>query len=851
LQHLNSIVQMYFQKISSRNILHGQPNYKCFHPNDFDALTFAHLKPLSETESREIYRYLSGTADHASGENNLNVFRALKTLVKEMLVIRDDQPLCRYEKLLQWHEVTTGIGEDLSICAFLAQHTERTGSVWRNFEWNTVIGHDNMQLNRLLQRGLSDNHFHLFGSAPSFQLVWLKLMNELDNQNYTKILAAIDLKKRVSHIKYAPGYQEEPLEVMHFQAALIRAVLFYYIDRKSKGDSQESEKVVDHIQTIQEILKHAGSCVFYRKKAKIQMFIERMRLLRSLKEHASVIDYAVPEYGRIGSIHHDFAGERALMYQMLLGTIGGEKIPDVMMNWFYAYLAIRIKLREELVQVNENVGFENFSVYNKRKNGFLNTDSDNRKMIQHAVWGSFASGNIRSLEIRIAPCATAAANRKWIQTCDHYMTEHMTEQYREQMLQRTYYVLHFPKEKDHKIPQTNGFVTTYRHYAFRNKLEQIADELILLRETFPREARRILGIDACAQEIGCRPEVFAPVFRKLSGHVASSFLSGTVRQWKITYHVGEDWIDFVDGLRAIDEAVLFLNMKNGDRLGHATVLGLDAKKWYEKKRRSVCLPLQDYLDNIVWLYHKLIAFDIRDCETLKGFLLNEYDKYFLSIYHDHLQPENCYYGIDMYYEAWKLRGDHPALYKNGQCFSTVLLFHEYWENHSCQDTHECRQRDEIIKLLHYYHYSASVRFHGEQIKDFEVPDLYIDGVEKVQKAMQCFVAARGISIEANPSSNYFISTMDSYKDHPISKLYNMGLTCHPEEIQNCTQMHVSINTDDKGVFHTSLENEYALMSCALEQTYQKQMVYEWLDHVREHGNQQSFLEKENHCYETL
>ena len=62
-------------------------------------------------------------------------------------------------------------------------------------------------------------------------------------------------------------------------------------------------------------------------------------------------------------------------------------------------------------------------------------------------------------------------------------------------------------------------------------------------------------------------------------------------------------------------------------------------------------------------------------------------------------------------------------------------------------------------------------------------------------------------------------------------------------------MSVSINTDDLGVFSTSLENEYALLACALEgkkdengsSVYSKDMVYEWIDNVRRMGNDQSFL----------
>ena len=52
-----------------------------------------------------------------------------------------------------------------------------------------------------------------------------------------------------------------------------------------------------------------------------------------------------------------------------------------------------------------------------------------------------------------------------------------------------------------------------------------------------------------------------------------------------------------------------------------------------------------------------------------------------------------------------------------------------------------------------------------------------------------------------------------------------------------------------GVFSTSIENEYALLACALENAvdqdgnllYSKSMVYEWIDAVRKMGNEQSFL----------
>ena len=57
---------------------------------------------------------------------------------------------------------------------------------------------------------------------------------------------------------------------------------------------------------------------------------------------------------------------------------------------------------------------------------------------------------------------------------------------------------------------------------------------------------------------------------------------------------------------------------------------------------------------------------------------------------------------------------------------------------------------------------------------------------------------------------------------------------------------VSINTDDKGIFATSLEREYSLLALSLEKEYAKdhknppRLIYDWLDRIRELGFEQKF-----------
>lgn len=67
----------------------------------------------------------------------------------------------------------------------------------------------------------------------------------------------------------------------------------------------------------------------------------------------------------------------------------------------------------------------------------------------------------------------------------------------------------------------------------------------------------------------------------------------------------------------------------------------------------------------------------------------------------------------------------------------------------------------------------------------------------------------------------------------------------------CYQLNVSINTDDMGVFRTSLYNEYSLIAKALEgmedqngeTVYRQDKVYDWLDAIRRMGNEQGFNKK--------
>ena len=135
---------------------------------------------------------------------------------------------------------------------------------------------------------------------------------------------------------------------------------------------------------------------------------------------------------------------------------------------------------------------------------------------------------------------------------------------------------------------------------------------------------------------------------------------------------------------------------------------------------------------------------------------------------------------------------------------------------------------------------------GDEIVEYQLEDGDALVISEVQEKMRQRIAREKIAIETNPTSNMRITDIDRYSKHPVTTFYSRGLKpdCGPDQIT------VSINTDDQGVFATSLEKEYTLIACALEKkrnddgtpAYSSKDIYDWLDDIRESSLTSSFLE---------
>lgn len=780
------------------------------------------------SEDERVNNYALLLEEMKSGaENNLNVFLLIYKVARQMLTFQAGEIQCRLDQMLRWRDISFQLGQEFFTCAFLAGEDLKKGKKTVFFAWQPIISSDDVRLNNILKREIAENHFHLNGSTKIFELNWICLMNHIENRG-----KEFEKFNMILQHDYVNEAEKKSFYELCQEAALYRVYLFAVIC-KDKFLLKKTHNIITAIDKKKVFI--------WEKVSEIQDLICLTRsIYGAVNEYDDVLDYALKKsyYACNKNSCRLLAGERYFLYkcfQKCLAT-GNSGFGDFEKNVFYRYLVQRTFFRSEMIQVNEMVGFSNFAQYQERKEYFIDgRRSYERELVRLAIDASFEQQNICSLEARICPdIRSDVLGRKINKKIDAVKNERAKD--------KLFFVLHFPKQKDGIYAEGEP-----RNYKVRKRTEQYTKAIVALLERKSRVNSYIRGIDACANEIGCRPEVFAQYYRYLLDYSFQE-ADGSSHSLMATYHVGEDFFDIVDGLRAINEVMLFCGMYRGCRLGHALALGVDTENYYKYKGYVLSMPGQDLLDNLAWLLVKQRQYGCPVDEKLELLLEYKFNELFNKIYYS----KNLEYGSVTYleyYNCWKLRGDCPDNYRlDSEAFAERLKsepigkLQRYEFNSEVSDTF--RKNSKYRELYMHYHYDMKVRKKGEQEEIFKVPEGYAALVKNIQNAMILELVQKGIGIESNPSSNYLIGPIQKYSEHPIIRFNGRKL----KKTDTNMSLQVSINTDDQGVFDTSLENEYALMTIALkkaknengEYLYDLEDIYAWIDYVRRMGITQSF-----------
>lgn len=800
------------------------------------------FRTRSYDELQNNYNILLQSMRGRSNED-ISVFNSVMNLTEKLLIYDGSEIRCKFDELLRWREISFCLGQDLLTCAFMASEDLKYGETNRRFfAWLPIIRSDDNRLHNILDKGMAENHFHLAGSTKVFELNWICLMNLIEGRlhDFKKIKSGM---QRYQIDRLDLSVKNEDLYSVCQKGALLRCYLFAVL--------KENRYLEERLEKISDYLENGADVNSYTADLQDLINLCKNRYGASVK-YEGILDYAL-ERDMIDLNDSEcrlLAGERRLLYECYKAA-KDKRFNTYQKNCFYQYLIIRTYFRGEMIQINRKNGFTNFAKYQDRKELFITGETAyQHELVRLALNEPLRKQNIQKLEARICPKKKASDLYKNLRIGDQIVSELENKEAKDKLV----YVLHFPKIKDQKFCEG-----VPRNYNARKKAEKQMRSVVAFLEKGTSMNKYIRGIDTCASELDCRPEVYAQIYRYMADIVFETNLENKLEHREVnkklcmTYHVGEDFFDIVDGLRAIDEVLLFCGLKRNSRLGHALALGIDPYKYYEYKNHKLVLSKQILLDDLAWLLVKAKETGCNIESQLKTELEQRFYYLYQNVYGEAFSDKMDVTYRD-YYQSWKLRGDNPELYRLGEKEfqnrvehqqRALIRFDRYAFNAGLQSQGEIiRSREKLRRLYYTYHYSRSVREKGEEQEEFKVDQRYAELVRQVQDKMISQLAKENIAIETNPSSNYLIGTIKKYDEHPILR-FNSRKLVTPEKNMS---LPVSINTDDQGVFDTLLENEYALMTLALKKSkdkdnqplYDIEDIYEWVDYVREMGLEQSF-----------
>ena len=331
-----------------------------------------------------------------------------------------------------------------------------------------------------------------------------------------------------------------------------------------------------------------------------------------------------------------------------------------------------------------------------------------------------------------------------------------------------------------------------RDFRLRTETDQRARALVSLIESTPRLGALIRGIDAASNERHAGPEVFASTYRRMRAAGFSRF----------TYHAGEDFAHLASGLRAITEAVIFLDLDAGCRIGHGTAAGLSPKRWWKSVGGVVVMAAEERLDDLVMARELFLR------ERVAGdrlpLLEAEIHRLAMRIWNDpHITPQ-------ILADAWKLRTLDP-LVRETQASDVDRQKRSEALRHRAAKNHELSA---YAHFLRRHGVGADVdelrRAREDVVVSTDGDVLQPSDLRLLQQSVLRLVHDRRVAIETLPSSNVRISIHDSYEDHHAGVWLGVGRKCADVPVD------VVVGSDDPGIFATGLRNEYSHLLRMLE-----------------------------------
>ena len=323
---------------------------------------------------------------------------------------------------------------------------------------------------------------------------------------------------------------------------------------------------------------------------------------------------------------------------------------------------------------------------------------------------------------------------------------------------------------------------------FKDLKNQTAILMDMLRYE-PRLSRWIRGVDAAANEMHTPPELFGPLFRVLGQSGIAHF----------TYHVGEDFPHLISGIRSIDDALRFLPLRNGDRLGHCTAIGITPYIWKRSLPSSLSMAKEARLLDLVFIW--------RELRSLPKLLRYANDAAIEAVRLAHevfsLEEEISITTLDQVFDLQGVLAESEGLLGelDGPLKPKSLWLEEY-ERAREKVKAACMKRP--LELYKQWLTDDNVRKERSEYIGVALEYLPDEALVALQQAVMAKVADRNIAIECPPTSNTRISQYRDVSEHHIFRWMSLS----GEVIEGDVSMSICLGSDDPGIFAADLKSEF-------------------------------------------
>ena len=485
------------------------------------------------------------------------------------------------------------------------------------------------------------------------------------------------------------------------------------------------------------------------------------------------------------------------------------------------YLLLMHQFFRLLVQHPDQYGFEQFQ--HITLDGAREAREDNKPRSFQRRFSQFCGmygTEMSLLEARFSPKDSVEDNSRMLHALWRGYQEAMQK---ERKAGRATYdislVVHFIK----KAEKTQ--FTGRRYFQLRDEIMRKARILAAtqrrLKVSHPEIAQRLVGKDAASNELETPPEVFAPAFRYLKRHGITA----------TTYHAGEDFTHVLCGMRAVYEAFYFLDMGSGDRIGHATAIGIDPETCCGDAFMDTFCPRGVWLDSLIWLTWMLYQHpDLADLRSQIPSFIPDMERIYRDIYRSRC-PE-----LPVLWAAWQLRTLDPQILARPD--DTVSVSEDTRSELCLRE----RLKHTMGKQLYPQAVAEFQRYHAKDYRQAYDEPIRLscnqqpstELLRAVQDAIVQDLRDHRVAVESLPTSNVRISHYKWTKHHHLLRWL--------DPTNERPAPFVLLGTDDPGIFATTMRNEIALVLRRLNRMYpsRSEKPYEIVNHLIRNGQSYSF-----------